>query len=208
MRGRLSIPQRKESACLAKPGSAGLWASLQYDLVVSLFYRDWETALQEPQKGIRVVGAEVAADSDGGNGGVFDDDLAGVVAIELGDGIGERGIAEDDVAGTPAEEFFDLSACGFVHQDFGIGGPRDAIRLHIGMVHQHFMLIPPLTVAENIVLGHEPGGTNALYNVSQSRELIQRLSKQYGLPMRREASECRLKEPIEEVGGRLQRTAL
>ena len=36
-----------------------------------------------------------------------------------------------------------------------IKGPHDAIRLGIGMVHQHFMLIPPLTVAENIVLGHE-----------------------------------------------------
>src|SRR5437763_11110813 len=76
---------------------------------------------------------------------------------------------------------------GLIHPDSGeiyingqlvhIGGPRDAIRLHIGMVHQHFMLIPPLTVAENIVLGHEPGGTNALYNVVQARELIQQLSK-------------------------------
>src|SRR5947199_8301610 len=56
---------------------------------------------------------------------------------------------------------------GLIHPDSGeiyingqlvhIGGPRDAIRLHIGMVHQHFMLIPPLTVAENIVLVHEPG---------------------------------------------------
>src|SRR6202045_4962612 len=36
-----------------------------------------------------------------------------------------------------------------------ISGPRDAIRLGIGMVHQHFMLIPPLTVAENIILGQE-----------------------------------------------------
>src|SRR5260221_11079445 len=32
-----------------------------------------------------------------------------------------------------------------------ITGPRDAIRLHIGMVHQHFMLIPSLTLAEHIV---------------------------------------------------------
>ena len=64
-----------------------------------------------------------------------------------------------------------------------INGPRDAIRLHIGMVHQHFMLIPPLTVAENIVLGHEPGGTNAVYNVREAHEVIQRLSKQYGLPI-------------------------
>ena len=36
-----------------------------------------------------------------------------------------------------------------------IHGPQDAIALGIGMVHQHFMLIPPLTVAENIILGHE-----------------------------------------------------
>ncbi len=35
-------------------------------------------------------------------------------------------------------------------------GPRDAIALGIGMVHQHFMLVPPLTVAENVVLGREP----------------------------------------------------
>src|SRR5690348_7673810 len=57
---------------------------------------------------------------------------------------------------------------GLIHPDSGeilingqpatISGPRDAIHLGIGMVHQHFMLIPPLTVAENIVLGREPGG--------------------------------------------------
>ena len=35
-------------------------------------------------------------------------------------------------------------------------GPGDAIAHGIGMVHQHFMLIPPLTVAENVVLGQEP----------------------------------------------------
>ncbi len=64
-----------------------------------------------------------------------------------------------------------------------IHGPRDAIHLGIGMVHQHFMLIPPLTVAENIVLGREPGGVNALYNARQAREVIQQLSNQYGLPI-------------------------
>src|SRR5947209_16432848 len=35
--------------------------------------------------------------------------------------------------------------------------PHDAIALGIGMVHQHFMLVEPMTVAENIVLGAEPG---------------------------------------------------
>jgi general nucleoside transport system ATP-binding protein len=82
---------------------------------------------------------------------------------------------------------------GLIHPDSGeilingqvahITGPRDAIRLHIGMVHQHFMLIPPLTVAENIVLGHEPGGVGSVYEVKNAREIILNLSKQYGLPI-------------------------
>jgi ABC-type uncharacterized transport system ATPase subunit len=82
---------------------------------------------------------------------------------------------------------------GLIHPESGeilingqvahISGPRDAIKLHIGMVHQHFMLIPPLTVAENIVLGHEPGGVSSAYEVKQAREVILNLSKQYGLPI-------------------------
>src|SRR5215475_15618571 len=35
--------------------------------------------------------------------------------------------------------------------------PHDAIGLGLGMVHQHFMLVPPMTVLENVVLGAEPG---------------------------------------------------
>src|SRR5437868_665795 len=82
---------------------------------------------------------------------------------------------------------------GLIHPDSGeiyvngqhahITGPRDAIRLKIGMVHQHFMLIPPLTVAENIVLGHEPGSVRSVYDVKKAREIILALSKQYGLPI-------------------------
>src|SRR5438105_2238105 len=82
---------------------------------------------------------------------------------------------------------------GLIHPDSGeifingqlvhIAGPRDAIRLKIGMVHQHFMLIPPLTVAENIVLGHEPGGLRSAYDVKKAREVILKLSKQYNLPI-------------------------
>src|SRR5438067_7614887 len=43
-------------------------------------------------------------------------------------------------------------------QDAAIHSPRDAIARGIGMIHQHFMLIPPLTVAENVVLGDERSG--------------------------------------------------
>ena len=64
-----------------------------------------------------------------------------------------------------------------------INGPRNAISLGIGMVHQHFMLIPPLTVAENIVLGSEPGGPGSFYQTREARAQINALSKQYGLPI-------------------------
>ncbi len=43
-------------------------------------------------------------------------------------------------------------------KDAHIAGPKDAIGLGIGMIHQHFMLVPPLTVAENVILGDERGG--------------------------------------------------
>src|SRR5438552_12564933 len=82
---------------------------------------------------------------------------------------------------------------GLIHPDSGeiyvngqpahITGPRDAIHLKIGMVHQHFMLIPPLTVAENIVLGHEPGSVRTVYDVKKAREAVLTLSEQYGLPI-------------------------
>ena len=45
--------------------------------------------------------------------------------------------------------------------------PHDAIALGIGMVHQHFMLVDPMTVAENIILGAEPG--NACSSRSAAR---------------------------------------
>jgi len=43
-------------------------------------------------------------------------------------------------------------------QEVHIRSPRDAIAHGIGMIHQHFMLVPPLTVAENVVLGDERSG--------------------------------------------------
>jgi ABC-type uncharacterized transport system ATPase subunit len=68
-------------------------------------------------------------------------------------------------------------------QRVSINGPRDAIRLKVGMVHQHFMLIPPLTVAENIVLGHEPGNLASFYEAKRARQIITDLGRQYGLPI-------------------------
>jgi ABC-type uncharacterized transport system ATPase subunit len=62
-----------------------------------------------------------------------------------------------------------------------ISSPKDAINLGIGMVHQHFMLIPVMTVAENIVLGTEPRREGALLDLRSAEARVRELSEQYGL---------------------------
>src|SRR3979411_266895 len=61
------------------------------------------------------------------------------------------------------------------------GSAKDAIRAGIGMVHQHFMLIPVMTVAENIVLGNEPVRDGVLLDERGAEERVRELAKQYGL---------------------------
>jgi ABC-type uncharacterized transport system ATPase subunit len=58
--------------------------------------------------------------------------------------------------------------------------PRDAIARGIGMVHQHFMLVPPLTVTENIMLGQE-SRRGLLLDRQTAATRIAALSRQYGL---------------------------
>src|SRR6202140_676848 len=82
---------------------------------------------------------------------------------------------------------------GLVHPDSGdvlidgkstrISGPRDAIALGIGMVHQHFMLIPVFTVGENVMLGREPVTGPGFYDHAKAREEIATLTRQYGLAL-------------------------
>ena len=59
-------------------------------------------------------------------------------------------------------------------------GPGDAMAAGIGMVHQHFMLIPVFTVAENIALGHEPTKSLGVVDISKARELVNSLAKKFG----------------------------
>jgi len=61
-----------------------------------------------------------------------------------------------------------------------IKSPRHAIDLGIGMVHQHFMLVEPLTVTENIVLGREPGKFGVI-DFDMARTRVLELSERYGL---------------------------
>src|ERR1041385_6428801 len=80
--------------------------------------------------------------------------------------------------------------CGLYHPDAGeillqgkpvvFGSARDAIQVGIGMVHQHFMLIPVMTVAENIVLGVEPRD-GLLLDERGAEQRVRELSEQFGL---------------------------
>jgi general nucleoside transport system ATP-binding protein len=61
-----------------------------------------------------------------------------------------------------------------------IRGPQDAIRDGIGMVHQHFMLVEPFTVLENLLLGAE-GGLTLAGGAERARQEVAALERDYGL---------------------------
>ncbi|MEY4418465.1 MAG: hypothetical protein RIQ88_903 [Actinomycetota bacterium] len=58
--------------------------------------------------------------------------------------------------------------------------PGDAMDAGIGMVHQHFMLIPVFTVAENVVLGHEPTKKLGRLDLDAARKLVREISDRFG----------------------------
>jgi simple sugar transport system ATP-binding protein len=61
-----------------------------------------------------------------------------------------------------------------------MGSPYDSLRLGIGIVHQHFALVPPLTVIENIVLGFEDG---VVLNLKKAEEKLLQIFEESGLPL-------------------------
>jgi simple sugar transport system ATP-binding protein len=65
-------------------------------------------------------------------------------------------------------------------QDVEISSPTDAIKLGIGMIHQHFMLVPSLTVAENVALGL-PSSRGLLTDLDRVSKRIIELADIYGL---------------------------
>ena len=86
---------------------------------------------------------------------------------------------------------------GLYHPDAGqvlvdgepvkVDSPSRAIELGIGMVHQHFMLVPVMTVTENIVLGNEPRRGGGLLDTREGAAKVRELSERYGLAVNPDA---------------------
>ena len=81
--------------------------------------------------------------------------------------------------------------CGLLRADEGeilfddkpvyFSGPKDSINAGIGMVHQHFMLVPVFSVAENVVLGVEPTGAFDKLDIKTARARVSEISSEYSL---------------------------
>jgi ABC-type uncharacterized transport system ATPase subunit len=69
-------------------------------------------------------------------------------------------------------------------EEVKISSPRDAIALGIGMVHQHFVLVDPFTVTENIILGEEGG---ELLAMDEANRKVGELAQSYGFHVKPEA---------------------
>lgn len=65
-------------------------------------------------------------------------------------------------------------------QPVSFSGPGDAIDAGIGMVHQHFMLVPVFTVAENVVLGNEPTGVAGRIDKRRANDIVRSISDRFG----------------------------
>lgn len=77
----------------------------------------------------------------------------------------------------------DVGTITIAGREVRITRPTEAMRLGLGMVHQHFMLVDTLTVAENIVLGREPHGPLGAFAPRRAERLVRELSERYRLPV-------------------------
>ncbi|OKL46163.1 heme ABC transporter ATP-binding protein [Boudabousia liubingyangii] len=68
-------------------------------------------------------------------------------------------------------------------QPVSFKGPGDAVAAGIGMVHQHFMLVPVFTVAESVALGYEPTKAGGVLDLPKARKIVKDLSARFGFDL-------------------------
>ncbi len=67
-------------------------------------------------------------------------------------------------------------------KEYKFNSSFDAIKVGIGMVYQHFMLVPSLSIAENVVLGMEPT-KNGFFDIKQAEDIVRKESEKYGFDL-------------------------
>ena len=95
--------------------------------------------------------------------------------------LGENGAGKSTMMNVLCGLYKPTSGQIFINEkEVHFNSPKDAIDIGIGMVHQHFMLIQPFTVTENIILGMEP--TKGLsIDKETARKKVVELSERYGM---------------------------
>lgn len=95
--------------------------------------------------------------------------------------LGENGAGKSTMMNVLCGLYKPTSGQIFINEkEVHFSSPKDAIDIGIGMVHQHFMLIPPFTVADNIILGVEPV-KGLVIDHNTAREKVLELSERYGM---------------------------
>jgi simple sugar transport system ATP-binding protein len=87
---------------------------------------------------------------------------------------------------------------GSIHVDGrprSFDSPREALDAGIGMIHQHFMLVETMTVLQNVVLGHEPGGRLGIVDTAAAEKRVREICAAYGFDV-----DDQLGERIADVG--------
>ena len=83
-------------------------------------------------------------------------------------------------------------------QERKFSNPRDAIKNGIGMVHQHFMLVPVFSVTENVILGNEPISSLNRINLKKARQNVLNISSKYNLDVNPDESIERLPVGVQQ----------
>ena len=81
------------------------------------------------------------------------------------------------------QEPADQGSIFYEGQEIQIKNSLQALKCGIGMVHQHFMLVPSLSVAENMVLGFEPQKNGSFFDYNEAVRKTQEISEKYELPV-------------------------
>ena len=95
--------------------------------------------------------------------------------------LGENGAGKSTMMNVLCGLYKPTSGQIFIHEkEVHFNSPKDAIDIGIGMVHQHFMLIQPFTVTENIILGMEPVKGLSIDKETAKKKVLE-LSERYGM---------------------------